>query len=269
MITFRVVGPGRAGRSFRAALEATGRYLCLGEFGRGSDVSAAADGVDLVMIATPDQEIASVARAIRPVPTTVVLHCSGSLGLGVLATHVRRGSLHPLVPLPNPAIGAQRLASGISFAVAGDARSWELAADLGGRSFEVADGDRDTYHAAAAVAANHLVALLGQVERLAATVGLPLDAFSGLVRSAVDDAMELGPRAALTGPAARGDWETVERHRDAIRTMPAPRTELAGYDAVVALARRLSLEPTTVVEAPRAHAVNAPTLPGMDVEEVA
>ena len=38
----------------------------------------------------------------------------------------------------------------------------------------------------------------------------------------------------------------MERHRTAIASMPAHRTELAGYDAMVALARRLSLD--TAVE---------------------
>ena len=53
-----------------------------------------------------------MASLVAPVPTTVVIHLSGSLGLEVLPTHPRRGSLHPLVPLPNPAIGAERLRSG-------------------------------------------------------------------------------------------------------------------------------------------------------------
>ena len=86
----------------------------------------------------------------------------------------------------------------------------------------MADADRAAYHAAAVIAANHLVALMGQVERVAATAGLPLDAFAGLIRAASEDALALGPGAALTGPAARGDWETVERHRAAIAAMPAP-----------------------------------------------
>jgi predicted short-subunit dehydrogenase-like oxidoreductase (DUF2520 family) len=83
---------------------------------------------------------------------------------------------------------------------------------------------------------------MGQVERVAATAGLPLNAFAGLIRAASEDAFALGPGAALTGPAARGDWETVERHRATISSMPAHRTELAGYDAMVGLARRLSLD---------------------------
>ncbi len=107
---------------------------------------------------------------------------------------------------------------------------------------EVGDDARTAYHAAASIAANHLVALIGQVERVAATAGLPLDAFAGLVRAAADDALELGPRHALTGPARRGDWDTVEGHRTALSAMAGHRTELAAYDAMVGLARRLSMD---------------------------
>ena len=94
-----------------------------------------------------------------------------------------------------------RLRSGVTFAVAGDPITRTLAASLGGRAVEVDDARRGAYHAAAVVAANHLVALLGQVERLAEQAGLPLEAFAGLVRAAADDALALGPGRALTGPA--------------------------------------------------------------------
>ena len=140
--TFRVIGPGRAGRSLMAALDAAGGYRCRGALGREDPVMAAAVGVDLLVIATPDDEVARVAAAVTPVASTVVIHLSGSLGLDVLGAHPRRGSLHPLMPLPTPAIGAERLASGITFAVAGDPLTGTLAASLGGRAVEVADPDR-------------------------------------------------------------------------------------------------------------------------------
>ena len=225
-----------------AALEATGRYRSAGAWGRDRSPRDAAVGVDILFIATPDDVVADVAAQVRPVATTAVIHLSGSLGLDVLAGHPRRGSLHPLVPLPTPAIGATRLRSGVTLAVAGDRLARTVAEDLDGNVVEVEDADRAAYHAAAVIASNHLVALMGQVERVAAQAGLPLDAFAGLMRSASEDAFALGPREALTGPAARGDWETVERHRSTIAGMPAHRTELAGYDAMVALARRLSLD---------------------------
>jgi predicted short-subunit dehydrogenase-like oxidoreductase (DUF2520 family) len=225
-----------------AALQAVGGFECRGVLGRGHAVAGAADGVDLVVIATPDDQVARVAAQLLPVETTVVLHLSGSLGLDVLAPHRRRGSVHPLVPLPTPEVGAGRLRSGISFAVAGDPMAGRLVRALGGRALAVDDELRTSYHAAASIAANHLVALIGQVERVAASAGLPLDAFAGLMRAATDDALSLGPRAALTGPAARGDWETVERHRRALSAMAGHRTEIAAYDALVGLARRLSLD---------------------------
>ena len=225
-----------------AALEAVGGYRSLGAWGRDRSPVDAAHGVDILFIATPDDVVAEVASQVRPVATTAVVHLSGSLGLDVLDGHARRGSLHPLVPLPTPAIGAERLRSGVTLTVAGDPITRTVAEALGGDVVEVDDADRAAYHAAAVIAANHLVALMGQVERVAATAGLPLEAFAGLMRAASEDAFALGPRAALTGPAVRGDWETVERHRTAIAGMPAHRTELAGYDAMVALARRLSLD---------------------------
>jgi len=215
--------------------------------GRGDDVASAADDVDVVVIATPDDAVADVAAAIRPRPSTVVLHLSGSLGLDVLAPHARRAALHPLVPLPTPEVGAQRLAAGPTFAVAGDPMARRMAEALGGRVVEVADADRPAYHAAAVIAANHVVALLGQVERVAASAGLPLDAFLDLTRAAVDDVARLGPRRALTGPAVRGDWATLASHLEAL----APE-ERAGYNAGVGLALQL-----TVGERPATDATGA------------
>lgn len=234
MQSIRIIGPGRAGTSLAAALSAHG-WDVVGFLGRHDDLTHAARGVDILVIATPDDVVAQVAATVAPRAGTVVLHLSGSLGLGVLAPHPRRAALHPLVPLPNAAVGATRLASGVTFAVSGERVARLLAHSLGGRVVEVADADRAAYHAAACIAANHVVALLGQVERVAASAGLDLEAFLPLTRAAVDDVAALGPRQALTGPAVRGDWDTLSRHLDAL-----PARERAGYQAGAALATQLA-----------------------------
>jgi predicted short-subunit dehydrogenase-like oxidoreductase (DUF2520 family) len=234
MHTIRIIGPGRAGTSLAAALSARG-FAFAGFLGRRDDVSGAARDVDFLIVATPDDRIAEVAAAVEPVPTTTVVHLSGSLGLEALAPHPRRAGLHPLVPLPNGTVGAARLASGVTFAVAGDPAARAIVESLGGRVVEVADGDRAAYHAAACIAANHVVALLGQVERVAASVGLDIESFLPLTRAAVDDVASLGPAAALTGPARRCDWATLSRHLDAL-----PEGERPGYQAGAALATRLA-----------------------------
>lgn len=164
-----------------------------------------------------------------------MLHCSGVSGLEVLATHERIGSLHPLMALPDPETGSARLRDHGWFAVAGDPIATELVEALGGRAFQVADDDRALYHATAVVSANHVVALLGQVERLADQVGVPVQAFFDMARASFDDVEAQGAAAALTGPAARGDQATLDAHRRAL-----PDTERALYDALAAAAATLA-----------------------------
>jgi len=171
-----------------------------------------------VVLAVPDGAVADAAASVAPDDHAVVAHLAGSLGLEVLGDHPRRAALHPLVSLPDAETGAARLASGVAFAVAGDPLVQKVVGDLNGRALHVGDEDRGVYHAAAAVASNHLVALLGQVERLANGIGIPVDAYLDLVRASVDNVAALGPAAALTGPVARGDWATVARH---LRSLPA------------------------------------------------
>ena len=225
----RVIGPGRAGLSLARGLEKAG-WRVLDVLGRDDDVRRAAVGADLLVVATPDAAISSVAAAVEAVDRCVVAHLAGALGLDVLAPHARRASIHPLRSLPTTSSDL----SGAWFAVAGDALAAEVVADLDGRLVEVDDAARTAYHAAAVMASNHLVALLGAVERVAASAGVPLDAFLDLVRGSVDNVAVLGPEGALTGPVARGDWDTVARHVAAL-----PAEERATYEAMTEAAKRL------------------------------
>jgi len=232
----RVIGVGRAGGSLAGALASVG-WAVAPPLGRGDDATRAAHGVDLLVIATPDGAVAEVAAAVEPNAAAVVGHLSGALGLDVLEPHPRRMPLHPLVALPDADRGARRLTTGVTFALAagGDPMGDEVVADLGGRALLVDDADRAAYHAAACIASNHLVALLGQAERVAALAGVPLAAYLDLVRGTVDNVESLGPAAALTGPAARGDWATIDRH---LAAMPA--AEHDTYNMMAAEAGRLA-----------------------------
>jgi predicted short-subunit dehydrogenase-like oxidoreductase (DUF2520 family) len=250
----RVVGPGRAGSSLARALVRAG-WQAAPAMGHHDDPSAAAEGVDLVLIATPDAVVAEVAAAIAPRSAAVVAHVSGSLGLAAFASsgHARVGVLHPLVALPDPEVGARRLV-GAWFAVAGDPLVERVVDDLGGRPVRVAEDQWTSYHAAAVIASNHVVAVLGQAERVAARAGIDFAVYLDLVRATLDNVAELGPAAALTGPAARGDEATVARHLAALDPDERP-----GYRAGAALARRLAGRPDPV-EPPSARPAG-PTRP--------
>ena len=211
------MGRGRAGGSLAAALAGRAEVeLC----GRG-DLSAAAQGTDLLVLAVPDREIAACAASAVP-GDAVVAHVSGVTPLSALAPHARVASLHPLVSLPDASEGARRL-RGAWMAIDGDPLIEELARLLGGRTFRVAEADRALYHATASIAANHLVALMAQVERLAASMHVPVRPFLDLAAGALANTAEAGAAAALTGPVSRQDWDAVRHHLGAL---PAEEHEL-------------------------------------------
>jgi len=104
----------------------------------------------------------------------------------------------------------------------------------------VADADRAAYHAAASIAANFLVALEAAAERLAQTAGVDRAALAPLVEAAAANWARDGA-AALTGPIARGDGETVERQRAAV-AQRCPEL-LDAWDALAALTRDVASVP--------------------------
>lgn len=237
MPSARIVGVGRAGGSLAIALGRVGWQV--DTLGRGDDHSQAAQDVDVCIIATPDTAIAEVAESIAP-GAAVIAHMAGSLGTDVLGAHEDRAALHPLMSLPDAQRGADQMVERGWWAVAGSsdrAASMveSMVGSLGGTPISVADEDRATYHAAAAIASNHTVALLGQVERVAAAANVPIEAFVPLILGSINNVVAMGASAALTGPVARGDEATLDRHRDALDP-----SELELYEALVIAARRLS-----------------------------
>lgn len=232
-----IVGAGRLGRALASSLREAG-IAVEGPLGRGADGHDA----DVVLLCVPDGEIARAAAAIARRDGhggPLVGHCSGALGLDVLAPH-EAFSLHPLMTVP--AEGPARLA-GASAAIAGatpHARgvAQALAFHLGLTPIDVADEDRAAYHAAASVASNFLVTLEAVAERLAATAGVERAALVPLVRATVENWASLGGERALTGPIVRGDEATVERQRATIAER-APEL-LPLFDALADATRELA-----------------------------
>jgi predicted short-subunit dehydrogenase-like oxidoreductase (DUF2520 family) len=176
------------------------------------------ENAELVLLCVPDAAIADVAASIEPGPW--VAHTSGATSLSALAPHRRRFGLHPLQTFTRRR-GPEQLDGAFAAIVAEtpDARAvavW-LADTLGLRPFDLLDKARPLYHAGAAIASNYLVTLHRVASELFAAAGAPPEALEPLMRRTIDNGFE------LTGPIERGDWETVERHREAIR---AARPEL-------------------------------------------
>jgi predicted short-subunit dehydrogenase-like oxidoreductase (DUF2520 family) len=184
---------------------------------------------EVVLITTPDERIADACeelagqRAFRS--GQVVGHASGATGLDALAAARSAGadvlSMHPLQTFPDAVSAIEGLPGSAMAITAEDERAAEvgerLARDVGARPFRIPAELKPLYHAAAVFASNYVVAVLAEAERLFAAAGVTdRSLWMPLSRATVENVDRLGPEAALTGPAVRGDAGTVRANIEAI-----------------------------------------------------
>jgi len=185
---------------------------------------------DLLVIATRDDDIESTAIRLAPFAGKVrgAVHMSGFKTIDALAplarSGIRIGSFHPLQSLSDPEAGALSLAGSWAGVTADDplfGLLTGLATSLEMVPFRLLDSVKPVYHAAAAAASNYVVAALDLAGSLLESVSVPFEAVAPLTRTAVSNSFTQGPRQALTGPIARGDWETVKGQLEGVgRTRP-------------------------------------------------
>ncbi|HEX4659936.1 MAG TPA: DUF2520 domain-containing protein [Streptosporangiaceae bacterium] len=239
-----VVGAGRAGTALAAALRRAGHEVVAASAVSeasvrrirrdlpGTSIKQPAEVVsaaDLVLLTVPDDVlpglVAGLAATGAELEGRLVAHASGRHGLAVLDPAVRAGALplalHPVMTFTGRPDDIDKL-TGITFGVtAPDSLrpvAEALVLEMGGEPVFIAEQYRDLYHAALASAANHMVTLVVEAADLLRQVGVgnPARMLGPLLSAALDNSLRLGD-AALTGPVARGDAETVAAHIEALR----------------------------------------------------
>jgi predicted short-subunit dehydrogenase-like oxidoreductase (DUF2520 family) len=254
-----VVGAGRVGTALAAALHRSGhRVVAVSAVSAASRrrVEAVLPGTpvrvpqevvasaDLVLLTVPDDVLPGLVSGLAATGTDLagrlVAHASGRHGLAVLDPAARRGALplalHPVMTFTGRPDDVDRLA-GVSFGVTAAEQlrpvAEVLVMEMGGEPVFIAEEHRDLYHAALAGAANHLVTQVVQACDLLSAAGVadPPRMLGPLLGAALDNALRLGD-AALTGPVARGDADTVAAHLAALRA-----TAPEALPAYLALAR--------------------------------
>lgn len=223
-----IIGPGRAGASLAIASAAAGHEI-VGVLARSAyegpwprlDWETDLPECDVALLAVRDDAIEEVSHRVATHlgAVGVVAHLSGFVPVRVLhhlqETGTAIGGFHPLQSLPDPETGARALA-GSFVGIDGDQLAVDmlthLADTLGMEPFRLDDHARPAYHAAAAAAANFVVTSLAISADLFESAGVDPRVSRPLVERAVANVFDKGPRAALTGPIARGDIETVIGH---------------------------------------------------------
>lgn len=267
--TLNIVGCGRLGRSL-GRLWAEGGVFRIGDLYSRSEAAAcsARDFIgagrvvpglaglgpaDAWMLSTPDGAIGDAAQALAAAgvvpPGACVFHCSGALGsdaLAPLAPHVARAaSAHPVRSFASPNDACAGFA-GTHVGVEGDPGAVALLRDafaaIGAHCFAIDPRHKLLYHAAAVFASNFSVVLLDVAQRAYHAAGLDSATATAvmrpLVEGAIGNALRLGPGAALSGPAARGDLDTVTRQQACVARWDAEAGQ--AYAVLSRLARDLA-----------------------------
>ena len=187
---------------------------------------------DVVVLAVRDDAVPQIAQMLIGTGLItkkhVLLHCSGAVAAAEAFADVVRlvggvGTLHPLRAIADGR-AAVRSMKGTMFGVEGDERGRAAASALvhamGGIPLALDSRQMASYHAAAAMASNYVVALLDAAAEVLTGAGLsPEQAAAALVplaQGALANVAEQGIAGALTGPIRRGDQVTVARHLGAL-----------------------------------------------------
>jgi predicted short-subunit dehydrogenase-like oxidoreductase (DUF2520 family) len=181
------------------------------------------DHAELVFITTSDDAIAQVAAQLKWHPGQGVAHCSGAASTDILEPARKAdavvGSMHPLQTIADSKQGVENI-PGSTFGVEAEeplkSTLRAMVADLGGRFIELKASDKVAYHAAAVIACNYLVTLEKMATDLWQTFDVPRDqaihALLPLVQGTLNNLDRIGIPDCLTGPIARGDTGTINKH---------------------------------------------------------
>ena len=239
-INIGVIGTGKVGTTLAVALKRVG-YKLGPVWSRSESKAAAAAALigdnccnvcsmedvvnnsDLVFITTTDDSIKTVAENICWRKGQFVIHCSGAHSLDVLS-HVLSsgaipGSFHPCIPFPDFESAIISLA-GSTFAIEGECNIAEILSKMAEllkcKSIILSSGDKPFYHAAAVFVSNFMVAIVDSACKLFEDIGVSsetaIDMLMPLMESNLRNIGKIGTTAALTGPIARGDAGTIEKH---------------------------------------------------------
>lgn len=176
---------------------------------------------DIMLLAVSDDSIAKVAKKLPPT-NAIVAHCSGARSLEALEPHQHRGVLWPIQTLSNTEPIDLSHIPLITDGNTDHARNTirDLAKKVSQNVTELRCADRQRVHLAATLTSNLPVFLVREGQRLLKEADLPITLLEPLWQTTAKRITELGPEAALTGPARRGDVRTIKQHLDQLHNDP-------------------------------------------------
>lgn len=215
-----IIGRGKLGTAFEKALRIAGHTVV-------DDVFIS----ELIILCVPDDAIARVSETYSGRP---MAHTSGTNASDILAGNGPKASMHPIQTVR---IGAEpEVFHGIQMSLEGDAELVTLLSglvtDVGAIPLHVTKEQKKAIHLAAVMVSNFTIALHMLADDVLNSAQVPTtsaELFKPLMERTMANLREVGPIEARTGPAVRGDVETIRAHLAILQGYPSA---VAAYKAL-------------------------------------
>lgn len=265
--TLSIIGAGRVGRALGKRLRQNGWKIgavvtrseansrravrFIGDGSAHGSLARTLLSSRVILIATTDASLSAVAKELARVGAEelrgkIVLHTSGTLSSSVLGEAKKYGafvgSMHPLQSFSG--VAAPSL-EGRVFVVEGDPTALRVSRQMirafGGVPVRIRGEKKPLYHAGAALVSGLVLATEEAGTRLLMAAGMKrreaIRALLPLTRQVLDNFAGLGKHSAWTGPLARGDYNIIAAHVEAMKEQPEE--FLWAYEALNRLAARV------------------------------
>ncbi|SHK01345.1 Predicted oxidoreductase, contains short-chain dehydrogenase (SDR) and DUF2520 domains [Caminicella sporogenes DSM 14501] len=241
------IGAGKVGKAFGAYLYKKG-FNVVGYFSKTFNSSLKGASLtnskafknledltkesEIVFITTNDDEIQRVCKLLVEKDILhngqILVHMSGASSSTILGRAKAKGcfiySMHPLQAFADVDKAVRDLENTV-FSIEGDAEKICVLENMlkitGNNYFKINSEQKSIYHAAACVVSNYLVALIDYGLSLMKSIGIEekegYKALYPLIEGTIKNIYDLGTEKALTGPIARGDIDTVNKHLESFR----------------------------------------------------
>ena len=184
--------------------------------------------IDILLLCVPDSAIEATCQSLseKLCGNEIVVHCSGALDSSILVSAKQRGcstaSAHPLNTFPNLSASLTTLRNGHNSYLycEGDEAALSMIqtvfTQVGFNTKTIQAENKVLYHAACVFASNYLTVLMDMSLQTAQAANIDhkefLQASQPIVKATLTHLEHYSTAAALSGPLARGDMQTVEQH---------------------------------------------------------
>lgn len=187
-----------------------------------SDMEDVSRSADLYIISVKDDAIRTVATSLK-LDNKLIVHTSGSVGLDVLdGISSRVGVFYPLQTFSkSKAVDFRQVPIAIEAREADDVAVIRSVADrLSEKVIELNSQQRKTLHVAAVFACNFTNHLYAISKDLLDKQELDFELIRPLINETADKIKLNDPQDVQTGPAVRGDQQTIETHLSMLDDQP-------------------------------------------------